>query len=212
MFYQEFREIHTTWLGQRENGNQAGATKTGVNEGEEVETVEVPAEIETPVGFIPRELPQTTAHNDTPRSTLHCEELSSEAFVNISSTAPSSPTMSISTVSDLTPTEFGEDIEHGDGDPATTPRRHDAFYLEDGNMEIVCEGTLFRVHSTIVSFSSPKLRDILSPSILLSAPMPEGCPRISFTDSAEDFAVLLQMIYTPGYDPSLSNAVYELRY
>jgi hypothetical protein len=31
--------------------------------------------------------------------------------------------------------------------------------------------------------------------------MPEGCPRVVFKDSAEDFAVLLKMIYTPGYVP-----------
>jgi len=75
---------------------------------------------------------------------------------------------------------------------------HDTFYFEDGNVEIVCEHTLFRVHSTTISFSSPKLRDILSQSALLRAPTPEGRPRIAVTDTAQDFAVLLKMIYTPG--------------
>ena len=106
--------------------------------------------------------------------------------------------MSISTVSDLTPTELGE-IEEGDGKRITT--RHETFYLEDGNVEIMCGQTIFRVHSTVVSFFSLNLRDILSSSILLNAPMPGGCPRVVFKDSAEDFAVLLKMIYTPGYVP-----------
>ena len=62
----------------------------------------------------------------------------------------------------------------------------------------MCGDTLFRIHSTIVSFSSTRLRDTLSPETLLNALMPEGCPRIVFEDSAEDIAVLLKMIYTPG--------------
>ena len=126
-------------------------------------------------------------------------EPSSETIINIPATAVSSPTSTISAVSDLTPTELGEEIEHAE---EQAPTRHDTFYFEDGNVEIVCEHTVFRVHSTIISFSSSKLRDILSPSTILSAPMPEGCPRIAFIDSAEDFGVLLKMIYTPGYVPS----------
>ena len=72
------------------------------------------------------------------------------------------------------------------------------FYLENGDVEIVCGHTIFRIHSPIVSFSSANLRDMLSSPTLLNAPMPEGCPRVIFKDSAEDFAVLLKMIYTPG--------------
>ena len=56
----------------------------------------------------------------------------------------------------------------------------------------------FRIHSAIVSFSSSRLRDMLSPYTPLNAPMPEGHPRIVFEDIAEDIAVLLKMIYTPG--------------
>jgi len=101
-------------------------------------------------------------------------------------------------VSDLTPTEL-DDIREGNGE--VIPTRHKTFYLEDGNVEVVCGRTIFRIHSPIVSFSSSKLRDMLSPSTLLNASVPEGCPRIGFKDSAEDFAVLLKMIYTPGYVP-----------
>jgi len=95
-------------------------------------------------------------------------------------------------------TEFDVDIGEGG---ERIPTRHETFYLEDGNVEIVCGHTVFRVHSTVVSFSSPNLRNMLSSSTLLNAPMPEGCPRVVFKDSAEDFAVLLKIIYTPGYVP-----------
>ena len=169
---QEFRKIHTTWLEERGNGNRAGAAETEERKGEEVDTVEVTAEIDTPVAFAPQDLPTveidirpvlpSVSQDIVPSSILHDAESSSEPFVNLPSTAPSSPTVSISTVSDLTPTEFGEDIEHSEGDPTAAPSRHDTFYFEDGNVEIVCGDTVFRVHSSIVSLASSKLRDILS--------------------------------------------------
>ena len=81
---------------------------------------------------------------------------------------------------------------------------HETFYFEDGNVEIVCGDTVFRVHSTIISFSSSKLRDMLSPSTLLNAPMPEGCPRTVFEDSADDFEVLLETIYTQSMSTQVS--------
>ena len=166
---------------------------------------EVPAEVETPIAFIPKNLPAATIDIDVPSSVsrrniaslsiLRDAESSSETFVNIPTTALSSPTFSVSAVSDLTSTDFSGEIEHSEEQTAT---RHDTFYFEDGNTEILCGGTVFRVHSTVISFSSSKLRDLLSPSTLLNAPMPAGRPRIAVSDSAEDFAVLLKMIYTPG--------------
>ena len=169
-------------------------------------TAEVSAgEFDTPVAFVPHNLPATHIGADVPSSALRGTvppsvlqdvEYPFEAFANIPNATVSSPTLSISTVSDLTPTELGEDIEDNSG--KWMPTNHDTFYFEDGNVEVVCEHTLFRVHSTTVSFSSPKLREILSRSALLRAPMPGGCPRITVVDTAQDFAVLLKMIYTPG--------------
>ena len=98
-------------------------------------------------------------------------------------------------MSDLAPTELGE-IEQEPGQRQVASQ--DAFYFEDGNVEIACGDTTFRVHSTIVSFSSSQLREILSQPALLNAPTPEGRPRITVSDSAGDFAMLLKMIYTPG--------------
>jgi len=192
---QELREIHATWLRRKEEEEQGNGATTEVPMGE----------VKTPVAFIPQDLPPThTQSVDVPPSPvlqaieplsmLRGIEYPSETFVNILPTAASSPTLSISTVSDLTPTELSEDS----GDDNDVDIHHDTFYFEDGNVEIMCGHTLFRVHSTTVSFSSPKLRDILSQSALLRAPAPEGRPRITVTDTAQDFAVLLKMIYTPG--------------
>ena len=166
---------------------------------------EIPAENQTPVAFPPQDLPITTNIGIPgspifrvidPSTVQHDGESSPDAPTGDQTTTVSSPTLTISTVSDLTPTEFGEDIV-GDSDEQIQTR-HETFYLEDGNVEIVCGHTVFRVHSPVVSFSSPNLRNALSPSTLLSAPTPEGCPRVVFKDNAEDFSVLLKMIYTPG--------------
>ena len=204
---QEPRQIDAAWLRRRveeERRDVAGA------EQEDVVAAGVPVEIETPVTCIPHDLPTAAIDTDIPSpisqaiqspSILHdvesSPEASSETFVEVSASAPSSPTLSISTISDMTPTELGEDIGEGSDERIFTP--HKTFYLEDGNVEIVCGHTIFRVHSPVVSFSSSKLRDMLSPSTLLNAPTPEGCPRIFVKDSSEDFMVLLKMIYVPGW-------------
>jgi len=154
----------------------------------------VPAEVGNLVTFVPQTLSAPTIDINLPSSIFQGVGSPPDTCDNSRATVVS-PALSFSTMSDLTSTELGE-IERS-GEQAITP--HDTFYFEDGNVEIVCGDTIFRVHSTIISFSSSKLRDILSPSMLLNAPMPEGHPRVTVSDSAEDFAVLLKMIYTPGW-------------
>jgi len=180
--------------GEEGQGNAIGAEET-------------PAEVETPIASAPKDLP-TAVDIGVPcsllqdiesLSSLHGPESSPNPFTDDRIPAVSSPTLSISTVSDLSPTEFDDYFGEGDGERIYT--HHEAFYIEDGNVEIVCGHTIFRIHSSVVSFSSPNLRDTFSSSTLLKAPMPEGRPRIFFKDSAEDFTVLLKMIYTPGHVP-----------
>ena len=165
---------------------------------------EVPVDANTPVAFAPQNLPAVTIDVEIPHSIPQVIEIPSvfndvdslpEPFISAATGTASSPTLSISTVSDLTLTELGEDIEHREERVAT---RHDTFYFEDGNVEILCGDTIFRVHSPILSYSSPNLRDILSQPALLHAPTPGGCPRVTISNSGEDFAILLKMIYTPG--------------
>ena len=163
---------------------------------------EVPSEVETPVAFVAQDLPidvmipPSILQDRNSLFTLRSVESSPEAFNNTPAGTTSSPTLSISTISHLTPTEFGEKMEQSE-EKTTTP--HDTFYFEDGNVEIVCGLTLFRVHSKTISFYSSKLRDTLSPSALLCAPAPEGRPRITISESAEDFGILLRTICTPEW-------------
>jgi hypothetical protein len=187
---QELREIHAAWLQRREEERRDVAE----TEQENGTPDEVPVEVGTPVAFVPQDLP-SAAINIEPPFILHDVESFPETF-EVPTGTPSSPTLSISTISDFTPTEPAE--ERGESSDEQMFARHETFYLEDGNVEIVCGRTVFRIHSPVVSFSSKKLRDMLSPSTLLNAPMPEGCPRIVVQDSSDDFTVLLKMIYTPG--------------
>jgi hypothetical protein len=187
---------------QRRENEEENAVETEQEDGAAAEVI---AEIEKSVASILQDpstaaigsdIPSPILQTIVPPSISHDVGSSPETFVKVSTGAPSS-TLSISTESDLIPTESADGIGEGGGE--RTFVRHETFYFEDGNLEIVCGHVLFRVHSTTISFSSPKLRDILSRSALLHAPMPEGCPRITVTDTAQDFAVLLRMIYTPGW-------------
>ena len=211
---QELRELHATWLQRKEEEDRrAIETETEDRAGAEVST-----EIKTPIAFVPQDLcidpiafvpqdlcadpidigvPSPALQGIVPTPILHDVETSSDPFVGIATDTISSPTLSISTVSDLTTTKLGEDI--GEGSDERTATRHETFYFEDGNVEVVSGATVFRVHSSVVSLSSPKLRDILSQSGLLRAQTSEKPPRISVTDSAVDFAALLKMIYMPGW-------------
>jgi hypothetical protein len=196
---QEFHEIHAAWVQRKKE--QKDSKETGE---EDMVAGEASAELKTPVAFAPQDLPTIpiitipvkipSILQDIESSSIFSDgESSLETFVGVPSGAVS-PKLSISTVSDLTPTEFDES-ERG---KTQTAARHDTFYFREGDVEIVCGDTIFRVHSSIVSFSPSKLREILSQQALLDAPTPEGRPRITISDSTDDFAILLKMIYTPG--------------
>jgi hypothetical protein len=112
-----------------------------------------------------------------------------------SPTLTQSPSISIATLSDFTMTDTPDDRSPIDPTEITP---HDTFYLEDGNVEVLCGNTLFRIHTSVMSFHSPVLRQGFAQAILATAESPNGCPRIPSSDTAMDFATLLKMIYLPG--------------
>ena len=195
---------------QKEEEEQRNSGKIEGQGGEE-DTIaaKVSAAVKSPDAFVPRDVPagatsttgigiSSSTWQDIGSSSIldYHAESSSEDFVDATaSVVTSSPTLS--SISDLTLTDPGG-VEHGQERAAT---RHDTFYFGDGNVEIVCEGTIFRVHATVVSLSSSKLQGILSRATLLRAPTPGGCPRITISERAADFATLLRMIYSPGFVP-----------
>ena len=125
-----------------------------------------------------------------------------------------SPSTSIASLSDFTFADTSDDESptdppidptiagtSGDGLPLdpTTIAPHDTFYLEDGNVEVLCGNSLFRVHTSVLSFHSPALRRLFAQTSLAVAESPNGCPRILSSDTGADFVTLLKMIYLPGF-------------
>ena len=117
-------------------------------------------------------------------------------FTSPGSPVTLSPSISSATLSDFTIANTPDD-DAPDDHTAVTP--HDRFHLEDGNVEVLCENTLFRIHTSVLSFHSPALRQMFSQKSLACAESPNGCPRILSSDTAGDFATLLKMIYLPRY-------------
>jgi len=107
-----------------------------------------------------------------------------------------SPSISITSLSDFVVANTSDDESPIDP-TAITP--HDTFYLEDGNTEVLCGNTLFRVHAGALLFHSPVLSQMFTKSNLVTAESPNGCPRILSSDTAMDFATLLKVIYLPAY-------------
>ena len=121
-----------------------------------------------------------------------------------------SPSTSIATLSDFTIADVSDDqcplgpaFADTPGDqPLVDPTGlalHETFYLDDGNVEVLCGNTLFRVHAGTLSFHSPMLRRMFARTSLASAESPNGCPRILSSDSATDFTTLLNIVYLPEY-------------
>jgi hypothetical protein len=87
-----------------------------------------------------------------------------------------------------------------DDEPVLEPETltlHDTFYLGGGGVEVVCDKTLFRVHTSVLSFHSPVLRQMFLPANLTAAESPNGYPRIVSSDTPTDFATLLKVVYLP---------------
>jgi len=104
---------------------------------------------------------------------------------------PASPTQIDPTTSDTSDDELPID--------PTTVTPHKTFYLKDGNVEVLCGNVLFRVHTSVLSFHSPALRKMFAQTNLAAAEPPNGCPRITSSDSVTDFTTLLKIIYLPGF-------------
>jgi len=121
-----------------------------------------------------------------------------------------SPSVSITSLFDFTIVDASDNeppvdssiANTSDDDPPidpTTAVPHKTFYLDDGNVEVLCGNTLFRVTVSTLSFHSPVLRQMFVRTNLATVESPNGCPRIMSSDTATDFATLLKLIYLPGF-------------
>ena len=131
-----------------------------------------------------------------PRSPLREQVAAPETEIISGSPVIQSPSISDASLSDFTIVDAsGDELPI---DPVTaTP--HSTFHFEDGNVEVLCEHTLFRVHTSILSLHSPALRQMFTRANLAAAESPNGCPRILSSDTTSDFVTLLKVAYLPGY-------------
>ena len=106
-----------------------------------------------------------------------------------------SPSVSISTLSDITMADTSDD-ESPAVPAGITP--HSTFYLEDGNVEVLCGSTLFRIHTSILSFHSSALHQVFGQASLESAESPNGCPRICSSDSTMDLPHFSRLYISQG--------------
>ena len=66
-----------------------------------------------------------------------------------------------------------------------------AIWYDDGSIVIQAGSTQFRVHRSILWANSPVLKDMLP----VDEELVEGCPILRLSDSAEDVAHLLKVLY-----------------
>ena len=132
-----------------------------------------------------------------------------EADTTPESPITQSPPISVATLSDFTIADTSDDGSFINPTITDTPddelpidptavTQHETFYIEDGNIEVLCGNTLFRVHTSIMSFHSTALRRMFAQSNLATGESSNGCPRILSSDTAKDFTTLLKIIYLPG--------------
>ena len=88
-----------------------------------------------------------------------------------------SPSISVTTLSDFTIADVSDDgspvgstfADTSDDEPPIDPTAvvpHETFYLDDGNVEVLCGNTLFRVTISTLSFQSPALRQIIRKNLV----------------------------------------------
>ena len=159
---------------------------TGVNQGDPAATPVI-----TSLG-----LPSRDTAPQTPQSPPLEPTVTPEPGTIPGSLVPQSPSISIATLSDFTIADTSDDEPPLD---STTIHPHETFYLEDGNVEVLCDNILFRVHTGVFPFHSPVLGQMFTRANLATAESPNGCPRVVSSDTATDFATLLKIVYLPEY-------------
>jgi hypothetical protein len=155
-------------------------------------------------------LPNTDLKSRIPRSPLEPVAAPESDATITASPITHSPSISIATLSDFTIADASDDEPPIDTtipdtsedefptDDPTAAVAHATFNFEEGNVEVLCRNTLFRVHTSVLSLHSPVLRRMFARTSLDVAESPTGCPRILPSDTTTDFTTLLKTIYLPG--------------
>ena len=77
---------------------------------------------------------------------------------------------------------------------------HEILYLDDGDVDMLCRITLFRVIVSALSLHSPALRQLFARTNPATAESPNRLlSRILSPDTTNDFAKLIKVVYHPGF-------------
>jgi hypothetical protein len=75
--------------------------------------------------------------------------------------------------------------------------RHPDFYLPDGSVVLILEGTALRIHQSVLARHSEVFNgmwDVPQPS---SYENYDGCPCVHLSDSLDDFVEIVKVLYDP---------------
>lgn len=79
----------------------------------------------------------------------------------------------------------------------STIARHLDFYLPDGSVVLILEGTALRVHQSVLARHSEVFNGMWNIPQPSSSDMYDGCPAISLSDSLDDFVEVVKVLYNP---------------
>jgi hypothetical protein len=79
--------------------------------------------------------------------------------------------------------------------------RHPKLYIQDGNVVLLCENTLFRVYGGVLAMNSQVFKDMFSLEGIqpTDAETYDGCPCIRLPDQAKDIERLLNVLLIAGF-------------
>ncbi|KAI0742396.1 hypothetical protein C8Q80DRAFT_1328262 [Daedaleopsis nitida] len=87
------------------------------------------------------------------------------------------------------------DEEQGSNvDAPTQLKRHDEFWLNDGNIVLIARDTAFRVYRGLLASQSSVFEDILASSTPIADEVFDGCPAVRLSDSPVDVSHLLRFL------------------
>lgn len=88
-------------------------------------------------------------------------------------------------------------VESEDSQLTTNIVHHPDFYLLDGSVILILQGTALRVHKSVLARHSEVFNgmwDVPQPS---SSDIYDGCPSVSLSDSLDDFVEVVKVLYNP---------------
>ena len=132
-------------------------------------------------------------YRDHSRAEIPCYRiLSKNTYMEQSSPSPSSHT------ADCKKRKV-EEMDDGDIPAQELGPRHPELWFADGSIVLAAHGTMLKVHSGVLSWNSPVLRDLLDGlSADAATERYEGCPVLRVEDSGEDLAKLVRILYDGG--------------